>query len=663
MSRRLLVHRGLAYLRNYGIRATLERMSAEIANGLRRKRARSRFYDQAFDEDQLEAHLQDPRIRLVVFDIFDTLISRPLIDPESTKRAVAARLGRPGFVARRHAAEVSLRARSERDPGLPEILAEYVQLYGEEDGEATTLVAAEEAVELALARPRPFSVGLLQRARRAGKRVALASDMFLSAAQVRRMLVQCGIEDFDALYLSSEIGVRKSSGALYRYLLQAERLRPGEVLMIGDHPVSDQQIPAELGLAVVGIESPRALVAQAPRFGPWQALALQADLGTELWIGLIAQRFFGAINGEAPLDAAALTQGGRANIGYGVLGPLLVAFSEWVQARACAEGTERLYFLAREGQLMKAVFDTLYGGKPGMPSSHYLVVSRRAISVPLIHDRDDILAIARTTYLPNALSELIFRRYGVWLDDKRLADMEALGLWPRGQPAQVSGGDIRPLLPVLDALAEEIFALARDEEAAMLHYLQSMELADPGRVAVVDVGYSGSIQGGLCEMLGRAVHGYYMVTRAAARGVADRFGVSLQACFGQELDRDEACALLRYNVPLEMLMGSDDAQIRRYRWVDEKAVEELQELSSDELASIPMRRELRAGAIQFARDYRVLRDAGLGPLRVDPTLAERFFAEFWEGAAESERRAIYAIATDDHYCGMGIVHFATFLPH
>ncbi len=537
-----------------------------------------------------------------------------------------------------------------------------MRLYGEEDGEAATLVVAEEAVELALARPRPFAVALLGRARRAGKRVALASDMFLSAATVRQILAQCGIEDFDALYLSNEVGVRKSSGGLYHHLLRVEGLRPDQVLMIGDHPVSDQQIPAELGLAVVAVESPRGLAGQAPRFGPWQKLALEGDLARELWIGLIAQRFFGAASAAMPVEGAALTQGGRTNIGYGVLGPLLVAFSDWLEGQARAEGTERLYFLAREGHLMRGVFETLYGGTPGMPSTHYLVVSRRAISVPMLRSRNDILAIARTDYQPNRLEELIFRRYGLRLEDARLATLDARGLWPRGQLVEVKDGDIGALEPVLDALAPEILALARDEEAAMLRYLEGVGLGAEGRVAVVDVGYSGSIQGRLCEMLGRPVHGYYLVTRAAARGVAERFGVGIQGCFGEELERDEDCALLRNNVPLEMLMGSDDAQIRRCRLAGGELVGELQELSPDELASVPLRRELREGAPEFARDHRRLRESNLGPLRPDLHLAERFFAEFWEGVSESERRAIYAIATDDHYCGMGIVHFATFFP-
>ena len=654
-----LFDQAYAFYRNYGTRATLARIRDELILRFKRRGGASDFYRTRFDPAHFEAQLESDELRLVVFDIFDTLITRPLIDPESTKRWVARRLGQAEYPTRRHQAEASLRARSERDVGLSAICAEYVRLYGDEDGSALELQAMEEAVELVLARPRPGYDALPSQARKAGKKVVLASDMFLSEAHLRRMLEQCGITDFDALYVSSEVGVRKSTGHLYRHILKQEQILPHQALMVGDHSISDQKVPQELGLQVMGLESTGVLADQAPRFAPWKAKALTGDVGCELWIGLIAQRFFGALGQGAALDRAALTQGGRLNIGYAITGPLLVAFSEWLEAQASADKVDRLYFLSREGQLMQAVFEALYGERQ-TPSTHYLVVSRRAITVPMLQRREDLYDIARATYLPNTLEEFIHRRYGLVLHSERLDQLEAL--WPRGKKVAVSGGHIEHLIPVLDALSEEILALAREEEVGMRDYLEAAGLKAPGTFAVVDVGYSGSIQARLCELLERPIHGYYLVTRPEAQKVRERHGVTLQGCFGEEEDGESASATLRYNVPLEMLMGSDDPQIRCYHREGGSLRGEFHELSQDEIDSNPLRQELREGALAFARDYRTLREAGLGPLRIDPKLAEALFADFWEGAAESERQAIYNIATDDHYCGMGIVHFATFLP-
>lgn len=653
-----LFHQAFAYYRNYGSRATLIRIRDELILRLKPRRE-SEPYRHRFDLEQFSAYLQNPDIRVVVFDIFDTLITRPLIDPESTKRWVARRLGRPDYPVRRQKAEAELRAFSPRDVCLAAICSEYVRLYGEEDGDAVTLQAVEEAVELSLATPRADYAQLPGIARSAGKRVVLASDMFLSELHLCRILEQCGISDFDALYVSSQVGARKSSGEMYHHILRQQQVLPQQTLMVGDHEISDQKIPSGLGFHVMGLESVRCLMEQSPRFAPWLSQGLKGEVSTESWIGLIAQRFFGPLGTGMPLDRAALTQGGRKNIGYAITGPLLVAFSEWLADQVVANQLDRLYFLSREGQLMQAVYDLLYADQK-TPSTHYLVLSRRAITVPMLKTREDIYEVARATYLPNTVVEFIYRRYGLLIDYDRLSELESI--WPKGKKVAISGGRIDHLIPLLDVLSEEILALARQEERAVRGYLEDSGLNEPGSIAVVDVGYSGSIQARLCEMLGRPVDGYYMVTRPSAQKVRDRFGVKLRSCFGVEQEEGQSPSpTLRYNVPLEMLMGSDDPQIRCYRQDGEEIVGEFNELSSDEIASNPMRQELREGALDFVRDYRALRNAGLS-LKIEPELAEALFTDFWEGVAESERQAIYNIATDDHYCGMGIVHFATFLP-
>ena len=62
------------------------------------------------------------------------------------------------------------------------------------------------------------------------------------------------------------------------------------------------------------------------------------------------------------------------------------------------------------------------------------------------------------------------------------------------------------------------------------------------------------------------------------------------------------------------------------------------------------------------RDWRALEDAGLDVPPIPLELPARLFQDFWEGLAASERALIGPIASDDHYCGMGIVHFSTFMP-
>ena len=669
MAKRSLVDKAWRYLRNHGVREALVRARNEWRRrALARRHARTpqvRWPD-AFDWAGWSAALADAEVRLVIFDVFDTLLCRPLLDPEAIKELVARRLNRPQYAERRRAAELDARRRAgARDVTLAQICRTYVELYGTDDGDAATLQHAEQAVERALVRARAAFAGLPAQARMVGKRVVLASDMFLSADEIRAMLLDAGISAFDRLYVSSECGVRKESGELFRHILAEEGVPPAAAVMLGDNPVSDQSVPQGLGLRVLAVENPLARLMHAPRL---QALCQRAkdsgDLDSHLWAGLMVQQAMGAPRPLPVLDAASLTQGGREGMGYAVVGPLLVAFCQWLHETARAQGIERLYFLAREGQLIQAVFAALYPNDALTANARYLVLSRRAISVAMIESIDDIEAIARAQYAPNALETLLYRRFGLRLSEARIAALQREGHWPRTRNVTIADGNIAAIRPVLKALAPEIIAQARAERAPMLAYLREIGLdSDDARpAAVVDVGYSASIQDRLCTLLARPVHGLYMLTRDGAAQVQARHQVTICGGYAENLRAPSDHPLNLYNVPMEMLMGSDDPQIRHFVQDAHGHVEpHFQELSAQEQESAPLRAQLRAGALAFARDWRALVERGLAQ-RLHRQDAVAFFTQFWENLSARERAEIATIATDDHYCGMGIVRFDTFFP-
>lgn len=80
---------------------------------------------------------------------------------------------------------------------------------------------------------------MLTHAIRSGKRVVLVSDMLLPRRIVEKILSENGIAGYHALYLSSDIGVRKDTGELSRLMLERERITPDELLMVGDNEHSE----------------------------------------------------------------------------------------------------------------------------------------------------------------------------------------------------------------------------------------------------------------------------------------------------------------------------------------------------------------------------------------------------------------------------------------
>lgn len=660
-----LVNRALGYYRTWGFRAATRRAWAETRVALKRRTGALRPDERQLDPEGFETLVATDGIRLVVFDLFDTLVERLLPVPDLARQVVAARLGDPGFPVARAAAERAARAQAgQRDVTLADI-CRHCTVAGAFTSD--NLVELEEAAELALCVPRPGAARLLAAARRTGKRVALASDTTLSRGAVERILANCGLDGIDLLYVSSDIGERKSTGRLFDRILADSGLRPEQVLVVGDHPLSDARIPGDKGMRTYPLPTVVDTAAAFPRAVERLSGVLRADTGekclsvTHVVTGLIARRFFSDLFPAVARDRAALVQGGRHGVGYAIVGPLLVAFSEWLGGRAQRDGISRLYFLAREGQLLRDVFARAFpaSASSSMPERHYLVLSRRAVAMAMIESWDDVLDVARTAFLPGSLSDYLQRRFGIALDDDELRRLDAEGVWPAGRKVEVRGGQVAHLHAVLQRLAPRIQEQARRERQALDAYLAASGLFDDGRAAVVDVGYAASTQARLCALGGgRPVHGYYLVTRDVVAGLRQRFGVVADGAYAHDVRTPEDAALLRYCLPLEMLLGSDDPQLTHYRLDDEGVpVAHWQTLSEAEHSCAPMRAEVRAGALAFAEDYRHLKDLLGGELRIDLGFAERLFSDFWEGISASERQALAGIAGDDHYCGRGVVRF------
>jgi predicted HAD superfamily hydrolase len=207
------------------------------------------------------------------------------------------------------------------------------------------------------------------------------------------MLAKAGVEGWDRLFVSNAEGVRKDSGQLYELVRQSYHIQPEDLVMLGDNERSDIQIPWEQGTRGVPVLRPVEMARGNPRLSKLvDEIEKQADLDEALSLGQVIL---------------------HKNWGYSLVGPLLVSFSQWLCEQARADGIDSLYFLSREGKMMKAVYDAWVEGLPGAPRSHYLVLSRRSSSMAALSSFEEILDIARTLYFPNTFGKLQQTRYGI----------------------------------------------------------------------------------------------------------------------------------------------------------------------------------------------------------------------------------------------------------
>ncbi|MDD2464759.1 MAG: rhamnan synthesis F family protein [Desulfobulbus sp.] len=604
--------------------------------------------------------MNQPGFKLIAFDIFDTLLVRPLLNPESTKSIVAARIGgKDGelYLRNRAIAEERARQRAGRDVGMKEIFTALGELTGLPSEALGKLEQMELDVEQASLVTRSGGLALFEEALASGKPVILLSDMFLPQTLIEEILRENGFDGWKAFFLSNEIGLRKDTGALYDHVWNRYSITPAEMLMIGDNERSDFQIPCDKGGVALQLLKPIELARGLPRFRTLiEETQLNADLHDELTLGLILRHNFSEAS-YPQIDPYSLVDPTPFNIGYSLIGPLLVGFAQWLIDTAQKDGIERLYFLSREGQLLKRVYDVWAENLSQPPCSFYLVLSRRTVSVASILNLEDIKKIAEVSYYGNTAANFLQERFGIQLSENRWREIDNLIQLNSESIIEVDQNQIDHLLPLLQTLEAEIIESAHRERIPLERYLETMGFEQSGCQAVVDVGYGATIQGYLNSLLANSIHGYYMMTDQRSTKVAKQHGVTIRGCYLDSVE--QACSappIYLRNFELEKFLSSNDAQVVTYQLDSHNnPVACYRELSDEEIRCAELRNELQKGVENFALDARKIRRELYPEFRPSLHIAKRLYETFIEQQSLAEAKFLRQVALDDHYCGRGVV--------
>ena len=191
------------------------------------------------------------------------------------------------------------------------------------------------------------------------------------------------------------------------HVLDQYAIHPKEMLMIGDNERSDVQIPCDMGMKFLHLLQPVELTRGLSRFSNIiKSHEYSKDIDFEITLGLVVRKNFAPIHYNS-FDPDSFVPVSPYNWGYSLVGPLLVSFSQWLLQKSYDDVVDNLFFLSREGKIIKQVFDIWIEGEKNPPTSNYLVVSRRAAGVAAISNLDDIFNIAKTIYFPNTIEKFL----------------------------------------------------------------------------------------------------------------------------------------------------------------------------------------------------------------------------------------------------------------
>ncbi len=367
-----------------------------------------------------------PEVKVISFDVFDTLLLRP-VRTEQEKFALLDACFRNeldahvSFARLRTMAEASLRRKIIRHelPGEDFSIDQICQVLAEEFGlgaeTAAKMLQAERDLEARLCSPRKSGRFLYEKAVASGRRVVLLSDMYLTGADLARLLACCGYPGNPEIYVSSETGLRKSTGSMFRALPGLVGAEPSQILHIGDSLASDVEPAGAAGIHAVHLPG---TMETFERYGcARQAQKICRDLtdwekalrepGISIMRKMAANRYF-----DDPFRP--FVQDSDYNqdpwfVGYAALGPEVLSLVRWLSDGIVRDRAERILFLARDGYLPMQAYRILRRYHPHLPDCGYLRVSRLAMLPVMIRHPLDLydLPVDITRQTPEKLMKLL----------------------------------------------------------------------------------------------------------------------------------------------------------------------------------------------------------------------------------------------------------------
>ncbi|MCH4092137.1 rhamnan synthesis F family protein [Acetobacter sp.] len=608
----------------------------------------------------------------VSFDLFDTLLTRIALTPDTIHHAVADRLVRTfptlspsgeDFLPLRKQAEYAAREAlfGTDDVTLNDIYAALATLTGWPD-EALTLARSEEVrIDQNVLRPRPAVMDALRLARAEGRRTLLVSDTYLTRAELDPVLDRTGILPLiDGIYLSSERLARKDRGDMWDLLRATEQT--DTLLHIGDNEQADIQRTADLrirhhhvlsGLNMLRLSplAPHVFDSLASPPGTSPRHTEQRRLAGDILLGPLVSELFaspflepGTPGSHAASLTTPITLTSPETVGRVLLGPLLTTFLARLALHPALAGLEHLHFLSREGHFLCRLYTHLRTHwLPHLPEASVFPISRRvAISASQAARFDPGSLFHAGDGYRGSMADLLAARLGVVVPaTDPLHDL--IVALPEDR------GTVRNLTLLLRETILQQARTTRDELQAWAAS-QGIDGDTEIRRGVVDVGYGGTIQRHLQTALDVSFTGFYIAAEPGMRRVEKTGGLA----FGLLASGERALAFRHEaSIFLEAILTAPHGQVTGY---DTSVTPPRPRFASGGLSqqNFPILERIIDGAEAYLTD--LLDSYGpsvLQALQHGEAAALAPLSALQRGAIRLSSEISGALFTEDAFCGRG----------
>lgn len=350
---------------------------------------------------------------LYSFDVFDTLISRKVLDPFGIFFYVQEKMYQDGsfpfslvrnYPSMRHTCETNVRelyrkTQESRNSDhveitFDEIFDRMVDVYGITPEQVQKLKDWELEAELDNVIPLKPQIDMLKTYVERGEKVILISDMYLSKEMITKMLEKADpILATIPLFVSNEYGVMKNTRKLFFEVYKTfEPYYDFEKwIHYGDNRVADQNQPRRFGIKTRRVIKPefsnmqQQLVDQMGTYDSYLVAAMQTRLCTQ---------------NTYEKDSFVVS----------FISLCMVPYIDWVLRDALKRGYKTLYFISRDGHPLKRIADAMIEAKNLPLKTKYIYASRRAWRIPsFIHEIDPAFYQGNGNFTDIISKEKLFR--------------------------------------------------------------------------------------------------------------------------------------------------------------------------------------------------------------------------------------------------------------
>ncbi|WP_017317166.1 HAD family hydrolase [Mastigocladopsis repens] len=437
------------------------------------------------------------------FDVFDTSLVRTWVRPTHLFWEVGYQLQKDNLIqiSPESWRQLRIEAESTARKTLPveEVTLEqiYEQLAPSLKWSSDAVEKAKQKeieIELLSLRPVPEIQNKIQSLQQANKQIIFLSDMYLPEEVIQAFLKEKKVwTPGSTLYVSSKVGVNKLSGKLFRHCLAEEALKPSQLYHVGDNLRSDVKRPRKLGI-------PHEFFTQAHLNRYEEQIADNTQLPIKFRSLLAGASRLTRLQSQQTTPDKQVIWDTTAS----AIAPILFGFVYWCLVEAQKKGIQRLYFVARDGQILQKIAQVICKNWGLKIDCRYLYGSRQAWHLPAIQELgevelDWILGTGGTKFLsirsvcdrvnisPEQIKDVL-SRYGFPTEkwDLNLQEQER--------------GLLRQVITEKE-VTDLIISTAATCREKVIGYFRQEGLDDDVPYGFVDVGWAGRIQRSFSKVL------------------------------------------------------------------------------------------------------------------------------------------------------------------